>query len=97
MYKCLVPVVLGRLGPIQIAYSDSSQVSQRLPETRDALIMVFWAVLICCVVIGSLLPAASPVNGGGSAAYTPTKNAALLSLPGAVISTGDRVPGSAAP
>ena len=25
------------------------------------LIMLLWAVLICCVVIGSLLPAASPV------------------------------------
>jgi len=23
--------------------------------------MAFWVVLICCVVIGSLLPAASPV------------------------------------
>ena len=31
------------------------------PETRRALILAFWAVLICCVVIGSLLPAASPV------------------------------------
>ena len=31
------------------------------PETRHALILVFWAVLICCVVIGSLLPAASSV------------------------------------
>ena len=26
-----------------------------------ALILVIWAVLICCVVVGSLLPAASPV------------------------------------
>ena len=25
------------------------------------LILVLWAVLICCVVVGSLLPAASPV------------------------------------
>jgi VanZ family protein len=31
------------------------------PETWRALILAFWAVLICCVVIGSLLPAASPV------------------------------------
>ena len=31
------------------------------PETRCALILAFWAILICCVVIGSLLPAASPV------------------------------------
>src|ERR1035437_4126784 len=31
------------------------------PETRRALILAFWAVLICCVVIGSLLPAASPL------------------------------------
>ena len=31
------------------------------PETRRALILAFWAVLICCVVIGSLSPAASPV------------------------------------
>jgi VanZ family protein len=31
------------------------------PETWRTLILAFWAVLICCVVIGSLLPAASPV------------------------------------
>src|ERR1035437_1736603 len=31
------------------------------PETRRAFIMVLWAVLIGCVIIGSLLPAASPV------------------------------------
>ena len=31
------------------------------PETRRALILAFWAVLICCVVIGSLSPAASPL------------------------------------
>ena len=31
------------------------------PETRCALILAFWAVLICCVVIGSMLPAASPL------------------------------------
>ena len=31
------------------------------PETRRVLILAFWAVLICCVVIGSVLPAASPV------------------------------------
>ena len=30
-------------------------------RTRRALILSLWAVLICCVVIGSLLPAASPV------------------------------------
>ena len=30
-------------------------------ETWRALILVLWAVLICCVVIGSLLPAVSPV------------------------------------
>jgi hypothetical protein len=26
-----------------------------------SVLMFFWAVLICCVVIGSLLPAASPL------------------------------------
>jgi VanZ family protein len=31
------------------------------PETRHALILVLWAVLLGCVIIGSLLPAASPV------------------------------------
>ena len=31
------------------------------PETRRALILAFWAVLLCCVVLGSLSPAASPV------------------------------------
>ena len=31
------------------------------PETRRAFIMVLWAVLIGCVIVGSLLPAASPV------------------------------------
>jgi hypothetical protein len=31
------------------------------PQARRTLILAFWAVLICCVVIGSLLPAASPV------------------------------------
>ena len=30
-------------------------------RTRRALILVLWAALMCCVVIGSLLPAASPV------------------------------------
>jgi VanZ family protein len=30
-------------------------------RTRHALILAFWAVLVCCVVIGSLSPAASPV------------------------------------
>jgi hypothetical protein len=30
-------------------------------ETRHTFILALWAVLICCVVIGSLLPAASPV------------------------------------
>ena len=32
----------------------------REPSNHTALLAV-WAVLICCVVIGSLLPAASPV------------------------------------
>ena len=32
-----------------------------LPETRRALILAFWTVLICFVVIGSLSPAASPL------------------------------------
>ena len=32
----------------------------REPSKRTALLAV-WAVLICCVVVGSLLPAASPV------------------------------------
>ena len=31
------------------------------PETQHILILVFWALLICCVVVGSLSPAASPV------------------------------------
>lgn len=31
------------------------------PETRRALILAFWAVLMCCVIVGSVLPAASPV------------------------------------
>jgi hypothetical protein len=31
------------------------------PATRRALILGFWAALICCVVIGSLSPPASPV------------------------------------
>jgi VanZ family protein len=31
------------------------------PGTRRTLILVFWAALLSCVVIGSLLPAASPV------------------------------------
>lgn len=31
------------------------------PETQHALILVLWGVLICCVVVGSLLPASSPV------------------------------------
>ena len=31
------------------------------PETWRTLILAFWAVLICCVVVGALLPAASPV------------------------------------
>ena len=29
------------------------------PQTRRTLILAFWAVLVCCVVIGSLSPAAS--------------------------------------
>jgi hypothetical protein len=31
------------------------------PSKRRVLILVFWAVFIGCVVIGSLLPAASPL------------------------------------
>ena len=31
------------------------------PETRRALILLLWAVLICFVAIGSLSPVASPV------------------------------------
>jgi len=31
------------------------------PDTRRALIVAFWALLIGCVVIGSLSPAASPL------------------------------------
>ena len=30
-------------------------------QTRRTVLIVLWAVLICCVIIGSLLPAASPV------------------------------------
>src|ERR1017187_9648599 len=29
--------------------------------TRRVLVLILWAVLICCVVIGSLSPAASPI------------------------------------
>jgi VanZ family protein len=32
-----------------------------LDTNKRAVILAFWAVLICCVVVGSLLPAASPV------------------------------------
>jgi VanZ family protein len=32
-----------------------------LSKMGAAKLLVFWAVLICCVVVGSLLPAASPV------------------------------------
>ena len=31
------------------------------PVTLHAVILFFWAVLICCVIVGELLPAASPV------------------------------------
>lgn len=31
------------------------------PETRHALMLVLWGAVICCVVVGSLLPAVSPV------------------------------------
>ncbi len=34
------------------------------PKMRHALVLVLWAALICCVVIGSLSPAASPVIMG---------------------------------
>ena len=30
-------------------------------QNKHTVILVLWAVLICCVVIGSLLPATSPV------------------------------------
>ena len=30
-------------------------------QSKRAVLLVLWPVLICCVVIGSLLPAASPV------------------------------------
>ena len=30
-------------------------------QNKRTVLMVFWAVLVCCVVIGSLLAAASPV------------------------------------
>ena len=30
-------------------------------EMQQTLMLIFWAVLICCVVIGSLAPAASPL------------------------------------
>ena len=30
-------------------------------QNKRTVVMVLWAVLICCVVVGSLLPAASPV------------------------------------
>ena len=31
------------------------------PQTQQALTLVCWTALICCVVVGSLSPAASPV------------------------------------
>jgi VanZ family protein len=31
------------------------------PEAGHTIILALWAVLICCVVVGSLLPAANPV------------------------------------
>lgn len=37
---------------------------QNTPKGYRKLILFFWAVLICCVIIGSLLPAASPVMVG---------------------------------
>jgi len=30
-------------------------------QNKRTVLMILWAVLICCAVIGSLLPAASPV------------------------------------
>ena len=30
-------------------------------QSKQTLLMALWAVLICCVIIGELLPAASPV------------------------------------
>ena len=30
-------------------------------QNKRTVVMVLWVVLICCVVVGSLLPAASPV------------------------------------
>ncbi len=30
-------------------------------QNKRTVLMVLWAVLICCVIVGSLLPAASPV------------------------------------
>ena len=35
--------------------------SRPLPGTRRTLVLALWAILICCVVIGSLSSAASPV------------------------------------
>ena len=32
-----------------------------MDTNKRAVILAFWGVLICCVVVGSLLPAASPV------------------------------------
>jgi amino acid permease len=36
-----------------------------LSKMGAAKLLVLWAVLICCVVVGSLLPAASPVMEAG--------------------------------
>jgi hypothetical protein len=33
-------------------------------QNKRTVLMALWAVLICCVVIGSLLPASSPVMVG---------------------------------
>ena len=33
-------------------------------QNKQALILTLWAVLICCVIVGSLLPARSPVIVG---------------------------------
>ena len=43
-------------------HEDATVVGGNAPgRTRRALILSLWGVLLCCVVVGSLLPAASPV------------------------------------
>ena len=60
-------------------------------RTRRTLILAFWAVLVCCVVIGSLSPGASPLIVGIGRLHFNDKVMHFLRLPGPFGSTGDRI------